>query len=282
MTHMVLWMRRHARGLRREMEGLNRAAEHRAPGALPLSQPWPWRGRRRDRHLPGAWPPGRAGERCCRRLWQAFRWRPSLPGRLRGACACCPQHQVLRVSAHLLLLFAAGMLVLGTDRLIGMEWIPPGPTAVGHQCLAGRWRGRRQMAGRPVGHRASCGRQCAGLLCVLGTDGHYSTGGRHGPRRQPWREHTPLHFQPRQHVQRTRLARLGDMMARRRGVLRCCNGPLWAWYFVLGCRTGLSADAARRCAHVQQPHALCAVCFLGHLVAVCHCLYAAGGASGAV
>ena len=38
-----------------------------------------------------------------------------------------PQHQVLRVSAHLLLLFAAGMLVLGTDRLIGMEWIPPGP-----------------------------------------------------------------------------------------------------------------------------------------------------------
>ena len=38
-----------------------------------------------------------------------------------------PQHQVLRISANLLLLFAAGMLVLGTDRLIGMEWIPPGP-----------------------------------------------------------------------------------------------------------------------------------------------------------
>ena len=34
---------------------------------------------------------------------------------------------MLRVSANLLLLFAAGMLVLGTDRLIGMEWIPPGP-----------------------------------------------------------------------------------------------------------------------------------------------------------
>ena len=34
---------------------------------------------------------------------------------------------MLRVSANLLLLFAAGMLVLGTDRLIGLEWIPPGP-----------------------------------------------------------------------------------------------------------------------------------------------------------
>lgn len=38
-----------------------------------------------------------------------------------------PPHQVLRASAALLLLFAAGLVVAGTDRLIGLEWLAPGP-----------------------------------------------------------------------------------------------------------------------------------------------------------
>ena len=129
MTHMVLWMRRHARGLRRAMEGaLDRAAEQRgawgiaAVAAVAVAR----EGAETVIFLQGmasgaGWsallPSASAGF-----LLAAFTaWAAARGLRL------LPQYQVLRVSACLLLLFAAGMLVLGTDRLIGMEWIPPGP-----------------------------------------------------------------------------------------------------------------------------------------------------------
>lgn len=129
MTQMVLWMRRHARGLRREMEGaLDRAAELRgawgiaAVAALAVAR----EGAETVIFLQG--------------IASGAGWGALLPSALAGFAVAAltawaaarglrllPQHQVLRVSANLLLLFAAGMLVLGTDRLIGMEWIPPGP-----------------------------------------------------------------------------------------------------------------------------------------------------------
>jgi high-affinity iron transporter len=47
------------------------------------------------------------------------------------------------------------MLVLGTDRLIGMEWIPPGPDPLWDTSA---WLddggGRRQVAGDLFGYRA--------------------------------------------------------------------------------------------------------------------------------
>ena len=129
MTQMVLWMRRHARGLRREMEGaLDRAAELRgawgiaAVSALAVAR----EGAETVIFLQG--------------IASGSGWGALLPSALAGIALAAltawaaarglrllPQHQVLRVSANLLLLFAAGMLVLGTDRLIGIEWIPPGP-----------------------------------------------------------------------------------------------------------------------------------------------------------
>ena len=129
MTQMVLWMRRHARGLRREMESaLDRAAERRgawgiaAVAAVAVAR----EGSETVIFLQG--------------IASGVGWSALLPSALAGvalagitACAAArglrflPQQKVLRVSANLLLLFASGMLVLGTDRLIGLEWIPPGP-----------------------------------------------------------------------------------------------------------------------------------------------------------
>ena len=98
-----------------------------------------------------------------------------------------PQHQVLRVSAHLLLLFAAGMLVLGTDRLIGMEWIPPGPDPLWDTSAwlddgagAGKWLADLfWLPARPAAANVLVFCAFWGLMAVR------STGGRHGPRRQP-------------------------------------------------------------------------------------------------
>lgn len=128
MTHMVLWMRRHARGLRREMESaLDRAAERRgawgiaAVAAIAVAR----EGAETAIFLQG--------------MASGAGWWTLLPAALAGfvlasatawaaarGLRLLPPHQVLRVSANLLLMFAAGMLVLGTDRLIGLEWIPPG------------------------------------------------------------------------------------------------------------------------------------------------------------
>ena len=129
MTQMVLWMRRHARGLRREMESaLDHAAARQgawgiaAVAAVAVAR----EGAETVIFLQG--------------IASGAGWGALLPSALAGLALAgvtawaaarglrlLPQHQVLRVSANLLLLFAAGMLVLGTDRLIGLEWIPPGP-----------------------------------------------------------------------------------------------------------------------------------------------------------
>ena len=129
MAHMVLWMRRNARSLRREMESaLDLAAERRgawgiaAVAALAVAR----EGAETAIFLQG--------------IASSAGWAALLPSALAGfllagltagaasrGLRLLPQQQVLRVSANLLLLFAAGMLVLGTDRLIGLEWLPPGP-----------------------------------------------------------------------------------------------------------------------------------------------------------
>ena len=91
------------------------------------------------------------------------------------------------------------------------------------------------MAGGPVWlPGTSCGRQCAGVLCVLGTDGRTAlvVGTGHAVSRG-MSTHT-LHFQPRQaRAQRTRLARLGDMMARHRGRIALLQWAIVGLYFVL-------------------------------------------------
>ena len=167
MTHMVLWMWRHARPAPRNGRAGTALPNTGAPGALPLSQPWPWReGAETVIFLQGM-ASGRAGGAL---LPSALAGLSLAAHRLGGGAGLrlLPQHQVLRVSAHLLLLFAAGMLVLGTDRLIGMEWIPPGPDLLWDTSAwlddgagAGKWLADLFATG------PSCGRQCAGLLCVL-------------------------------------------------------------------------------------------------------------------
>lgn len=129
MAHMVLWMRRHARGLRREMESaLDSAAARQgawgiaAVAALAVAR----EGAETVIFLQG--------------MASGAGWAALLPSALAGFALAgvtawaaarglrlLPQHQVLRASANLLLLFAAGMLVLGSDRLISLEWLPPGP-----------------------------------------------------------------------------------------------------------------------------------------------------------
>ena len=129
MAHMVLWMRRHARGLRREMESaLDSAAARQgawgiaAVAALAVAR----EGAETVIFLQG--------------MASGAGWGALLPSALAGFALAgvtawaaarglrlLPQHQVLRASAHLLLLFAGGMLVLGSDRLISLEWLPPGP-----------------------------------------------------------------------------------------------------------------------------------------------------------
>ena len=129
MAHMVLWMRRHARGLRRQMESAldNAAARQGAWGigavaALAVAR----EGAETVIFLQG--------------MASGASWGALLPSALAGFALAgvtawaaarglrlLPQHQVLRASANLLLLFAAGMLVLGSDRLISLEWLPPGP-----------------------------------------------------------------------------------------------------------------------------------------------------------
>lgn len=129
MAHMVLWMRRHARGLRREMESvLDSAAAHQgawgiaAVAALAVAR----EGAETVIFLQG--------------MASGAGWGALLPAALAGFALAgatawaaarglrlLPQRQLLRASAHLLLLLAAGMLVLGSDRLIGLEWLPPGP-----------------------------------------------------------------------------------------------------------------------------------------------------------
>ena len=148
MVHMVLWMRHHARGLRREMESaLDNAAARQgdwgiaAVAALAVAR----EGAETVIFLQG--------------MASGAGWGALLPAALAGFALAgatawaaarglrlLPQHQVLRVSAHLMLLFAAGMLVLGTDRLIGLEWLPPGPDPLWDTSLwlddssgAGKW-----------------------------------------------------------------------------------------------------------------------------------------------
>lgn len=129
MTHMVLWMRRHGRGLRHEMESaLDTAAAQRghwgiaAVAAIAVAR----EGAETVIFLQGiaagqGWAPllaaGAAGfVLAALTSWAAARGLRFLP-----------PHQVLRASAALLLLFAAGLVVAGTDRLIGLEWLAPGP-----------------------------------------------------------------------------------------------------------------------------------------------------------
>ncbi|WP_027994690.1 FTR1 family iron permease [Simplicispira psychrophila] len=129
MTHMVLWMRRHARGLRREMESAldNAAARQGAWGIAAVA----------------ALAVAREGAETViflQGMASGAGWGALLPSALAGFALAgvtawaaarglrlLPQHQVLRASANLLLLFAAGMLVLGSDRLISLKWLPPGP-----------------------------------------------------------------------------------------------------------------------------------------------------------
>ncbi len=129
MAHMVLWMRRHARGLRREMESaLDSAAARQgawgiaAVAALAVAR----EGAETVIFLQGmasgtGWGALLASALAGFALAGVTAWAAARGLRL------LPQHQVLRASAHLLLLFAGGMLVLGSDRLISLEWLPPGP-----------------------------------------------------------------------------------------------------------------------------------------------------------
>ncbi|MDR2238947.1 MAG: FTR1 family protein [Zoogloeaceae bacterium] len=128
MTHMVLWMQRHARGLRAEMEAsLDRAVVRRglwgiaAVAAIAVAR----EGAETVIFLQGVGSSGNAWDLALAAIagfllaaltaWAAARGLRFLPMRT-----------VFGVSSILLLAFAAGFIVLGVDRMIGMEWLPPG------------------------------------------------------------------------------------------------------------------------------------------------------------
>ena len=129
-THMVLWMRRHARHLRRDLEaGLARAAD----GAGGLSAA-----------LLAALAVGREGAETVLFLYGLGMERQGgeLTGMFAGAALgfvlalatagliqrgskLLSPRAFFRITEALLLLLAAGLVVAGVERLIDMEWLPP-------------------------------------------------------------------------------------------------------------------------------------------------------------
>lgn len=128
MTQMVVWMQRHARNLRGELEAsLHAAAERRghlgiaAVAAIAVAR----EGAETVIFLQGV-----AGGQGAGGLMLAGALGFGLAaltawGAARGL-RMLPMRTLFRVSAVLLLVFAAGFVATGVDRLIGLELLPPG------------------------------------------------------------------------------------------------------------------------------------------------------------
>lgn len=126
-VQMVLWMRRHGPGMRRELEGLVEQAGGARGAAAVAALAVAREGAETVVFLCGIGLEGGAGS--------AMRWLAGAAGLLAaGACAWLvsrgarklDSRWLFRASEAALLLVAASLLATGVDQLIAMDWLAPG------------------------------------------------------------------------------------------------------------------------------------------------------------